>query len=117
MHGFQELHRLLDTGGQQKATAWRQLADEQLEHRRFGHAVRGISLKHRELVEVGQQQAFVGHRANLTEIPKGVVDRSQRPVLHAVRHRPGETRLGACQGRFSTRCPGPVCATWSRRRR
>ncbi len=54
-------HHLLQAAGHQEAALGRQLADEQLEHRGLRHAVRGVGLQHRKLVEVGQQQALLKH--------------------------------------------------------
>ncbi len=52
---FQVLQHLLQSGGDEKASRWRQFAHEEFEHRRFVLIRFDIGLKHRQLIEVGQQ--------------------------------------------------------------
>ena len=58
------VEHLLEAGGDEEVALFRQLADEELEHRRLVHAAREIGLQHGELVEIGQQQAFRIHSGN-----------------------------------------------------
>ena len=54
---LEELQDLLEAGREQEVALRRQLADEELEHGRVGHARLEIGGVHVQLVEVGQQQA------------------------------------------------------------
>ena len=57
LHRFEKRYRLFKSGCDEKIALWRQLADKELEDSRFLHALIEISLKHGELVEIGQQSA------------------------------------------------------------
>ena len=54
---LEELQDLLEAGCEQEVALAGQLANEELEHGRVGHASLEIGGVHVELVEVGQQQA------------------------------------------------------------
>ncbi len=53
---FQEIEGLFEPSGDQKATALRQLADKEFEHRSRCLAFLHIRLHHRQLIKVGQQE-------------------------------------------------------------
>ena len=57
LHRFEKRYRLFKSGCDEKIALCRQLADKELEDSRFLHALIEISLKHGELVEIGQQSA------------------------------------------------------------
>ncbi|MNN65523.1 hypothetical protein D3C81_1810320 [compost metagenome] len=68
---FQVVQGLLQAGGDVEVAAGRQLAGEELEHRRVEHAVLEIALQHGQLVQVGEQDPgrgkawwLVGHGAS-----------------------------------------------------
>jgi len=57
---FKKIERLLQPGGEEKAAAGRQRADEELEYRGFRLAMIQVGLHHVELVKVRQQRVWGG---------------------------------------------------------
>ena len=56
---FQEVERRREARRHEEAAPRRQLAEEELEHRRAGEPMLEIGLEHVELIEIGQQRARI----------------------------------------------------------
>ena len=55
--GLQVLHHLLEPGGEQESACSGHAAYEQLEHSGIAHAQLEVRVRHRELVQIGQERA------------------------------------------------------------
>jgi hypothetical protein len=96
---FKVVERLLKARRHQEAALARKLADEQLEHCRFGHAVRRIGLQHRKLVEVREQGILVSHHPTM--------GRGRRSLLDLAQWRPWGFRGASQTGRPAIPAPQP----------